>query len=497
MQSQKIKLRTQRLNKEVGFVTFFLSILVYVLYLLTFSLVNANQDYSIWVFLLSWLGIFLFLYICFSWYLITNVVFTPYTIFMLFLFLFNYGQPFLWAFGIHDLAEIGKSSLYNFGAASTSDIMKAQTFTLISTLMFHTGAVFCYKEGNKRKLEKTKRSLNQYENPIILKSIYYTCFIVGIVVFPVTLIYSFLDLQISLTHGYHALYYSEYARTGINLTILETLFFPCLVGLLIGSKYNKKVTFYVYIVFALFIIFSALSGDRGSWVYKVIILVWLRHVCYKPINLKKTIQYGTLSVIALYIVDVLRSLRNTGISIEAVIHSLNLENNPFKSTIFEMGGSMQPLIVLQKYGWDVWPYANTYFTAITGMITNKITYLLDIPFSLIGSWFSDYLGITWGAGFSMFAEALLNFGPIFAPLFMIIMGYIITSFIYVNKRIDYKTSPFKVFFVAATLHSFIPVVRNSFHLLLKNWLYGVIALCIIILIFNALQRKFSKRYIAN
>ncbi len=103
-----------------------------------------------------------------------------------------------------------------------------------------------------------------------------------------------------------------------------------------------------------------------------------------------------MSIVGLYIVDVIRSLRNTGISVEGIISSLSLRNSPFINTIFEMGASMQPLIVLQKYGWDVWPYANTYIVAILGMATNNVLDLLNIPFSLVGTWFREYLGITWG-----------------------------------------------------------------------------------------------------
>ena len=77
-----------------------------------------------------------------------------------------------------------------------------------------------------------------------------------------------------------------------------------------------------------------------------------------------------------------------------------------------MGGSMAPVIVLQKYGWDIWPYYNSYMLSILTMLTTKIATILDIPFGFIGSWFSqEYLKISYGAGFSIIAEAVMNYGP--------------------------------------------------------------------------------------
>ncbi|WP_054637835.1 O-antigen polysaccharide polymerase Wzy [Thalassobacillus sp. C254] len=226
MQSQMVRKATiTRLNFGIGLLTLFLTIFGYLLYLLTLSLVNSNKEYDIIVFLFSWVGILLGFYICFTWYKITKVIFTPYIIFMLFFFLFNYGQPLMWAFGIHNSMEIGEASLYGLGIANTNDIIKAQALTLVSILMFHAGALFCYKTESQNITVDNQLEKHERDKTNTFKAIYYTCFLVGLIVIPATLIFSFVDLQTALTYGYNSLYYSDHARSGLNLTVLEHLFF--------------------------------------------------------------------------------------------------------------------------------------------------------------------------------------------------------------------------------------------------------------------------------
>lgn len=472
------------LNKKYGitFSTLILSIVAYVAYIIIINNLKTNFEYSVHIFILSWAGIIVYLYILITWRKLTHSWFSPYTIFVSFLFLFNYGQCFMWAFGIHNHNEIGQTIMYQFfGVASDYDIIRAQLLTLVSILMFHFGAVLSYISRMHKNIKSKKK-----EDRSSLNAIYISCFILSIIVIPVTLNNAFTDFQIAKQHGYIALYYSEFARTSATISgLLSIMFFPCLIGLLIGSKYNKKIMYFVYTVFAIYMIFYLLSGDRGEWVYKLIILIWLSHVCYKKINIKKILIYIIFGMVGVHVLDFIVTFRDVGLSnidfIKA-LKSFSFENSPIISAVFEMGGSMQPTIVLQKYGWDVWPYGNTYILAMLGMVTNNLIYFFDIPFELLSSWFSQsYLGISWGAGFSIIAEALINGGLFFAPFILIIQGYLLSTLIYIPKGSDYKEMPLKYFFSASTLNFFIGITRNELHIILKYWFYGVIILIIFII----------------
>ncbi|MBY0029984.1 O-antigen polysaccharide polymerase Wzy [Priestia aryabhattai] len=475
-------------------ISILLSVVGYMCYFFTKALVNNENEQLIVVF--SWLGIGLVIYVFTSWYNLTKSFFDAYTIFMIFFFLFTFGQCFMWAFGIHDENEIGAIQMFpNFGVPSSVDIINAQVITLLGILMFHCGALMCYKKQfTKRRISGKSVDTellvdSERYNRITLKSIFLTSTIIGIIVIPYQLYTSYTDFQIAKSYGYIALYYSDYVSNDPTiLGLLNRMFFPCLLGLLIGSKFNKRIQWFVYIIFSIYLILNLLSGDRGSWLYKIIILVWLSHRCYKPINFTKLIKYVVFSLIFLHIVYAIVAIRDSGLSdinLSIISEAFSLEKSPIVTAIFEMGGSMKPTIILQKGGWTEWPYANTYVLAVIGMITNKLIYILGIPFELVSTWFSqDYLGITWGAGFSIIAEALLNGGPFFAPIILLIMGYAITSFIYINHNDVYTKRPLRFLFVASTLHFFIPITRNELHIQMKNWFYGVVVLMGLIMLFR-------------
>ena len=131
------------------------------------------------------------------------------------------------------------------------------------------------------------------------------------------------------------------------------------------------------------------------------------------------------------------------------------------------------------------------------MLTTKIATILDIPFGFIGSWFSqEYLKISYGAGFSIIAEAVMNYGPYLAPLILAILGYIISSILYINKNIDYKKNPLRIMFIVLTLNDLVPMARGYLHFPLKNWLYGTAPLLATIYIINKIiENKLSiKKY---
>ncbi|MDT9337253.1 O-antigen polysaccharide polymerase Wzy [Clostridium perfringens] len=483
-------------NKNIyKIIVLILAVLSYGIYLI-FINININKDfnYNIIIFLLNWFGIILYFYTIITWKEIQGEYFSLYTIFISFLFLFTYGQCFMWAIGIHIEGEIGTDLMYyKFDIPTQKDILTAQAFTLISIIMFHFGAILSVRY-------KRKYNYIYKENLGELKIIYYTCLILSIIIIPYILYSSFKDLSIAMIYGYKSLYYGDQIDYGASVMgLLSRMFFPCLVGLLIGSKYDKKVQRAVYLIFSFYLIINLLSGDRGSWIFRIFILAFLSHKFYKRFNIKKILLYLIFSIFALYVVQIIVEFRDIGLSnidTSQIIKILSLKNSPIISSVFEMGSSMTPTIMLQKYGWEIWPYSNTYILSLLGMITNKLIYILGLKFELLSSWFSQiYLGITWGAGFSMPAEALLNFGPIIAPIIMSIEGYIITSLININKNVDYKNKPLKVLFSVATLDNFIRLTRNESHTVIKDWFYGAVILCVFILILEKIFIR--KNYVRN
>jgi len=481
----------KNINKvALYFIIFIFSILCYLGYLLFIHYFNINKehDYMI-IYLLSWLGILLGLYVLFSWYKLTESIFSLYTIFMLFFFLFNYGQPLMWALGIHQADEIGQSKLYTLGRATTGSIIYTQILTLISIIMFHLGAVFCYKP--KKHTEKSENNLSfSIDAQQTSKIIFNICLILSFIVIPITFYNSIDDLIYARNHGYQALYYDENRSSFAMFRLLQYMFFPCLVGLLVGSKYKRNVRYLVYTIFLVYLVINLLAGERGNWVYYLVILIFMSHNFFKRIKWKRAITYTFIGILFLYIIDAIVALRNTGITTENVLKSLSLENSPIISTVFEMGSSMQPSLVLIQYGWDIWPYSNSYINSILGVVSSEIFTILDIPFNTLSSWFSqDYLGISYGAGFSIIAEPLINFGPVISPLFMVVLGYIIASLTFLDKNMGINNYPLRVFFTVTTMSALIEIVRNHSHFTVKSWFFGVLIIYALVLMVRGLLKN--------
>ena len=484
----------------ITLITIGITILTYILYLLTVFFIKPDSEYSVLIFLLSWIGLFAFGFISFTWRKITGHLFSPYIIFVIFFFLFNFGQPIMWAFGVNMPTEIGSAPLYpGYGIATDADIVYAQSLVIISSLMFHFGALLSTANVARKKINgynKESKLFYKFDNQVTLKVMYYVCLVIGTIAIPVTLVAAYNDLRVASTYGYRALYYSEFARKGFSVTGLITFwFFPCIAGLLIGSKYKKSVRIFVYAIFVIYIILNILAGDRGPWVYKMVILFWLSHMLYRPIKPKRLLKYLLLSVPGLYIMDAIVSLRNTGITFEAVVNALSYKNSSIIGAFFEMGASMKPVVFLIKYGWDIWPYSNTYLLALGGLVTNKFLDIFNIHYEVLDNFFKDYLAISWGPGFSIVAEALINFGPIFSPIFMIVLGYIIAALTNINYSVAYNNKPLRILFVASTLNALISINRSGVHIHIKEWLYGVFLLCLMIKLIKELlyKKKFKQK----
>lgn len=463
---------------------YFISLFLYCIYLISINRINHLTNDDLWVFLLSWAGVLTVIYVFYTWYKITDQLFTPYTIFMLFFFLFNYGQPLMWAFGIHFPNEIGVTPIYSGHVVATNfDIINTQSLVLISAWMLHLGALLSIR--NKRKIMSesliTKNRKVEQNTEKTLKLIFVVSLLIAIPAVPITLWTTFEDLKVAMNYGYRALYFSEYARTGASIEVFFNLwFFPSLIGLLIGSKYNTKVTVAVYFIMALFILLNVAAGERHIWIYKIFILIWLSHVVNKRLLIRNVFVYILIAIVSIYLLDAIVSLRNSGITFSKVMESLSFKNSSILKVIFEMGGSMNTTLYIQNYGEDFWENGNTYLIAIIGLVSNRILDYFSIEYGVLSRYLSEYLGINYGPGFSIVAEALINYGQIFSPLFMIVIGFIIGKLFYINKYDLKYNNPIKLIFVAASLDVLTRVNRDSVHIPLKSWLYGVVFFCILI-----------------
>jgi len=441
--------------------------------------------------LLSWLGIIIYFYCIYSWCTVKNEsLFCPYVIFITFFMLFNYGQCIMWAFGIHSPSEIGSGELY-YGSGiypTQEDIANAQWFTCLCLLAFHIGALLVRHKSAKLDMDVKP---DKIENDDSIKRVMFLvgC-ILSCIVVPVAIYIRIKELGIARQFGYKALYYGDYSTQSGYLQILMFLFFPSLICLLIGGDYSKRIKNIAYSIFGIYALLTLLTGDRGGWLYSLVVLMWINYYNHKW-KFSKFLLYIVLGIVGINILSIITAIRDTSlvnVDLGTVFKSTGFSSSAVKGAFFEMGGSMGIVTYFQIVGRDIFPYLNTYLTAILGIVSSRLLRFFGIKQVLIGDWFSqEHLRISWGAGFSMVGEAFVNGGYIGGIFYMFLWGLIIGRILQIVG--DRPKSPLKMFITVCVLNIILRFPRGASYLILKELFYGVFIIVVLIVILNNLLNK--------
>lgn len=435
-------------------------------------------------FLLCWCGIIQIVCHIYTWKKLTRGWFSVQTIFLIFCFLFNYGQCFLWAFGIHSPTEIGASLLYYKFKVTPLILCKSQLITLAVLYSLHVGMMFVYRKKIRYGLNGLKKGVEESSVQTI------GCKLLFCVVVPVSFYCSIKNLILARTAGYAAIYYGDAAySTNTILVLISMMFFASIMGILIfcprGSKMKK-------IAIAAFIISSLIqfaSGDRGFVYQTCILLFWYMQKEKICIPKTKLIFWLIIGYVGVGLLSSVTKIRGSQITVSALIASMiSAENLPISSALSEMGASMSPLVALVAYGSNPYPYGNTFIFSIPGMITENLITMLGIPYESLANWFSaDFLGLNSGAAFSIVAEIYMNFGMYVGLIFAVILGAILGKLF----RIDYST-PTREFFSVSTVAALISIARNTFQTGMKTLFWGVIVYYILMYAINSIAGRKKK-----
>lgn len=429
----------------------------------------------------------------FTWHWENNEsLFSLYTIFFTFLILFSYGQCVMWALGIGLGRGIGSEVLI-YGTnviPSQEQLIQTKWYTCISMLLFHYGAIIFARHKNKNLLKRLESKDPERDRYLLFQI---GC-IVTVVVAPVAVFLRIKEYTIAMAYGYNALYYGEDATQSGYVQILMYLFFPGLICLLIGSSFSKRVVHVVFIIFGIYALFDALSGDRGGWLYSLIILLWL---CMqrKKINFKKTLLWIGIGLVGIYFLQVITAARDNGglsaLTFNDYLSAFSADKSPIVDAFFEMGGTMSILTFFLIKGSGIYPYHNTYLVAILGALSSKLLSLLGIKQVLIGDWFSqEYLGLSWGTGFSMIGEAYVNGGYFGGWMYMFIIGILIGKLICMCRdNQDIVNHPLKAFVSVATVNIIMGFPRAASYLIVKNFVYGVLVILLLIYLMKQMPKR--------
>ena len=435
--------------------------------------------------MINWLGVFIYVYCVYTWKVKTSAsLFSPYFILMTFLVLFNYGQPIMWAFDIHKSTEIGTKVLF-YGSGympNEADLIEVQLYICLGMLIFHLGAMAFTKRkvGNiSCVISNVDEDYGCVSTEIAMLSI---SRVLLVITTPIAIYSAARNLIIARVYGYNALYYGSYATQSGYIQIILYFFYPALIGYLIGKRYSKGSRRIAFSIFGIYAVINLLSGDRGSWLYSLVILFWL-HTYYTKTSIKKYVKVLIIGVVGLYFLSAITSVRDNGATLSLIDFKsiFSTEGSPIVDAFFELGGSMGIITYLFHSGYSIYPYANTYITSILGVVSSRVLSLFGLKQVLIADWFSqEYLGISWGTGFSMIGEAYINGGYYGGLIYLFIIGCIHGKVLDMFIDTDGTYSPLKLFITVTSLDILAGFSRAATYLVLKELFYGVIVVSILI-----------------
>lgn len=442
-----------------------------ILYLYAESMPDVSSNA---IFFASWLGIIVCIIYVIVWKKLTGKYFTPLNIFLAFFAIFNFGQCFLWAFGVHSNNEIGKQLIFSSITADNLLIYKAQLLFIICYIAFNTGAICIWSNKNIKEIKPI--SYKNINNDLKYKTLFITSTILSFYAIPTTLYQAVIKLRYSQIYSYHDLYYGMVSSSLSNpiIVIGTQMFFISLIGLLIGSGFRKNIRRFVYFIFILYASLSLLCGDRGEWIKPLIFLIWTHMTLYKPIDTKKAIKLIIISFVGLYFMTAIVNLRNIGLSIDGFITALSSSDfNPITSILLEFGQSMGICMIVIK-NHVICPYGNTYLMTLPTLFGTGIgNKLFGLNYVQLHTWFPlEYLKINYGTDFSIIGEAVLNYGEYIAPIILFIEGLIISKIAFMPYK--YNEDPLKLCLSISCMSSIVKIARSTVWLTMNEICFTVI-----------------------
>ena len=476
------------------------TVLSTIILIINLLLINFLSDVepigSIKAEILNLYGYIILVWICMTWKKERKEsLFSPYIIFISFFVIFNYGQPLLWAIGMNTNSGLMSGRLITGTHLSISmeQLNSVKVLTCFAMLSLHAGALLYASKltdpAPSKQIELCDGNLQQFEiekQNRIYRAMLFIGIVAGIISIPLTLYRYIYFYGVAMTRGYGAIYYNNDFSYASLTFIIEMFFFPSLLCILIGGKFNRKSQIFVWLIFAIYMFINLMMGDRGTWLYKFVILIWLEIDHYNIKIQRKILPYSIALIIGLYFVYAIVGLRDAGnITLDAILNNLGSVELPIFTAINEMGGSMKILAYMVVHGTSFWIYQNSYLTALLGMITSRFFSALGIQLVLVDDYFSSYLNLSYGTGFSMVGEAYMNFqyGYVIA---LMIFGYLF-AMLFSRKN----NNPLSLFVTTSSLSILVGWIRGSAYLYFKSFFFGVVVFYVAIKILSILRIRRS------
>lgn len=371
------------------------------------------------IIIIGWLTNVILLVCIYYVYKIKNNILDYNIVFLIFFFLFSFGQIFLVSIGIE------KKGLSIFKLFSEYEIMTASIYFYYSLLFYILGLLLVIKKTDD-KIYKADIEFN-----VVVLRFAILLFAISIVPF----LYVFIPtLFNSVIYGYKYLYYNPVEVSG-TIGYLSKFFIPSLF-MILYVKSNSKFISRIIVFSIIFLSFGYfLIGTRGGCLTLLISLLIFYSAFIKHINGKKILKIIPLVLVMTLIIPIGFSFRKIANKDFESFHSIfsetleNTEENFLVKSISELGGSMQAFILTYQVVPSVsnYKYGESYLASILMLIPSNL--LGGYTFAnkaALDTWLQNIHNMSYGPGFSIIAENFYNFGWEGGIIFSAVIGMFFT-----------------------------------------------------------------------
>jgi hypothetical protein len=434
-------------------------------------------------------SVFVYLMFFISWFIQCKNKINYYTIFLLFTFMFYFGQFFLLLIGVP--LESGRTILD--GRLPYEALIKTGVFIINYMIILHLGVILStFNINNYINIDNTIEE-KDYLYPMIFDKTFKK---VALFLFLISIIPSYIilikNIQVTFTYGYGAIFQSEYYTSGgINniLRFLSRFTIPSFLMLLILYKDNKKLKI-VNIFLIVYLLLYFLGGSRLNGVLLISTLLLIKHYWYNPISNKSMVKIGIFIIVLLVLLNLISAIRNSVYNVNDFSYLLKstikqiIISNPLFLAMEEAGYTFLATATVVAYCPSVIPYYNgmSYINSLFMVIPNL---LWDVhPAAKVNTdiVFKGFLTKYGGIGSSFIAESYYNMGDLSlltALLFGVLIGTLSKKIIKYSK--EKNTMKFYLYIYIAQFSLF--YVRSDTVSFWRNYIYyGMVPLLFVFIL---------------
>lgn len=410
----------------------------------------------------------------------TKYIFHPVSLFSVFFYLFSSGQLILYVFGI-------QSARFNiFERLNLTSLCSSILFITIAYSFYQLGVIIAY---NKKTLDFNQLLSLTLDKDSTMYNVGLFCLLIGIGPFTIQLIN---NLKVVLTSGYKA-YYESGARVDSVFMGFIYYFYIGVIFLACSnvSKNNNKFYSFIFITIS---VLRFISGDRGGGILLLLssLLLYLFLIKKKIFSFKQISLLFLLLPFLVPMVDIWRNSIGDGNFFEKFVSTLK-DSNAYVLTLENLGATIYPLGKLI----EIFPlnmnflYGITYIASLILLIPSpfRFGFIGDLTsnqlFSSPANWLQRYLDLSYGQGFSPFAEAYMNFG-FWGIAFMFFFGYIVVKAF--SPNIKNINGNMKVAIMISVFLLFSMSTRGSSNFMIAFYVRYILVPIIIYLIFKGWKK---------